>query len=92
MLRPRATAAGYQLAHGIAHIGPRHIAALAGNALGLIEDVVQDGNTLVGQANLVHIRVNHAATIVGIGLGERAPLMVDIATRLLDLCEQGSIK
>lgn len=55
----------------------------------LIEDVVQDGNTLVGQANLVHIRVNHAATIVGIGLGERAPLMVDIATRLLDLCEQG---
>lgn len=76
------------LAHGIAHIGPRHITALTGDALGLVKDVVQDGDTLVGQADLVHVRVNHAATIVGIGLGERTPLVVDIATRLFDLREQ----
>ena len=77
-----------RLAHGIAHIGPRHIAALAGNALGLIEDVIENGDALVGQTDLIHVRVDHAAAVIGIGLGERAPLMVDIATRLLDLCEQ----
>ena len=57
-----------RLAHGIAHIGPRHVASLAGNALGLIKDVVENGDTLVGQADLVHVRIDHAAAIVGIGL------------------------
>lgn len=33
-------------------------------------------------------RVDQAATVVGIGLGKRAPLVIDIATRLLDLGEQ----
>lgn len=77
-----------RLAHGITHIGPRHIATLAGDALGLVKDVVEDGDALVGQTNLVHIRVDQAATVVGIGLGKRAPLVIDIATRLLDLGEQ----
>ena len=76
------------LAHGVAHIGPRHIATLAGDALGLVKDVVEDGDTLVGQTDLVHIRIDQAATVVGIGLGKRAPLVIDIATRLLDLGEQ----
>ena len=76
------------LAHGVTHIGPRHIATLAGDALGLVKDVVEDGDTLVGQTNLVHIRVDQAATVIGIGLGKRAPLVIDIATRLLDLGEQ----
>ena len=57
-----------RLAHGIAHIGPRHVAALAGNALGLIEDVVENGDALVGQTDLIHVRIDHAAAIVGIGL------------------------
>ena len=56
------------LAHGIAHIGPRHIAALAGNALGLIKDVVENGDALVGQTDLIHVRIDHAAAVVGIGL------------------------
>ena len=77
-----------RLAHGIAHIGPRYVAALAGNALGLIKDVVENGDALVGQTDLIHVRIDHAAAIVGIGLRERAPLVVDIATRLLDLGEQ----
>lgn len=77
-----------RLAHGVAHVGPRHIAALAGNALGLIKDVVENGDALVGQTDLIHVRIDHAATIVGISLGERAPLVVDIATRLFDLGEQ----
>ena len=77
-----------RLAHGVTHIGPRHIATLAGDALGLVKDVVEDGDALVGQTNLVHIRVDQAATVVGIGLGKRAPLVIDIATRLLDLGEQ----
>ena len=57
-----------RLAHGIAHIGPRHIAALAGNALGLIKDVVENGDALVGQTDLIHVRIDHAAAVVGIGL------------------------
>ena len=77
-----------RLAHGIAHIGPRYVAALAGNALGLIKDVVENGDALVGQTDLIHVRIDHAAAIVGIDLRERAPLVVDIATRLLDLGEQ----
>ena len=77
-----------RLAHSVTHIGPRHIATLAGDALGLVKDVVEDGDTLVGQTDLVHIRIDQAATVVGIGLGKRAPLVIDIATRLLDLGEQ----
>ena len=77
-----------RLTHGVAHIGPRHITALAGNTLGLVEDVVEDGDALVGQTNLVNIRIDQAATVVGISLGKRAPLVIDIATRLLDLGEQ----
>ena len=77
-----------RLAHGVTHIRPRHIATLAGDALGLVKDVVEDGDTLVGQTDLVYIRINQAATIIGIGLGKRAPLVIDIATRLLDLGEQ----
>ena len=77
-----------RLAHGVTHIGPRHIAALAGDALGLVKDVVEDGDALVGQTDLVHIRVDQAATVVGIGLGKRAPLVIDIAARFLDLGEQ----
>ena len=57
-----------RLAHGVTHIGPRHIATLAGDALGLVKDVVEDGDTLVGQTDLVHIRVDQATTVVGIGL------------------------
>ena len=77
-----------RLAHGVTHIWPRHIAALAGDALGLVKDVVEDGDALVGQTDLVHIRVDQAATVVGIGLGKRAPLVIDIAARFLDLGEQ----
>ena len=77
-----------RLAHGVTHIWPRHIATLAGDALGLVKDIVEDGDALVGQTNLVHIRVDQAATVVGIGLGKRAPLVIDIATRLFDLGEQ----
>lgn len=36
-------------------------------------------------------RVDQAATVVGIGLGKRAPLVIDIATRLLDLGEHGQL-
>ena len=57
-----------RLAHGVTHVGPRHIATLAGDSLGLVKDVVEDGDTLVGQTDLVHIRVDQAATVVGIGL------------------------
>ena len=57
-----------RLAHGVTHIGPRHIATLAGDALGLVKDVVEDGDALVGQTDLVHIRIDQAATVVGIGL------------------------
>ena len=57
-----------RLAHGIAHIGPRHVAALTGNALGLIKDVIENGDALVGQTDLIHVRIDHAAAIVGIGL------------------------
>ena len=57
-----------RLAHGIAHIGPRHVAALTGNALGLIKDVIENGDALVGQTDLIHVRIDHAAAIVGISL------------------------
>ena len=57
-----------RLAHSVTHIGPRHIATLAGDALGLVKDVVEDGDALVGQTDLVHIRIDQAATVVGIGL------------------------
>ena len=56
------------LAHSVTHIGPRHIATLAGDALGLVKDVVEDGDALVGQTNLVHIRVDQAATVVASAL------------------------
>ena len=77
-----------RLAHGVTHIGPRHIATLAGDALGLVKDVVEDGDTLVGQTDLVYVRINQTTTVIGIGLGKRAPLVIDIAARLLDLGEQ----
>ena len=77
-----------RLAHSVTHIGPRHIATLAGKALLMIEYVIEDRKPLIGQTDLVHIRIDQAATVVGIGLGKRAPLVIDIATRLLDLGEQ----
>ena len=77
-----------RLAHGVTHIGPRHIAALAGDALGLVKNVVEDGDTLVGQTDLVYVRIDQATTVIGIGLGKRAPLVIDIAARFLDLGEQ----
>ena len=76
------------LAHGVAHVGPRHIAALAGDALGLVKNVVEDGDTLVGQTDLVYVRIDQTTTVIGIGLGKRAPLVIDIAARFLDLGEQ----
>ena len=57
-----------RLAHGVTHIGPRHIATLAGDALGLVKNVVEDGDALVGQTDLIHVRIDHAAAIVGISL------------------------
>ena len=57
-----------RLAHGVTHVGPRHIAALAGDALGLVKDVVEDGDALVRQTDLVHIRVDQAATVVASAL------------------------
>ena len=77
-----------RLAHGVTHIGPRHIAAFAGDALGLVKNVVEDGDTLVGQTDLVYVRIDQATTVIGIGLGKRAPLVIDIAARFLDLGEQ----
>ncbi len=77
------------LTHGISHIHPGDVAALTGQALSLVEVAVEDRNALVGQTDLVHVRVNQNAAMFSLWLVERSPLMIDVARWFFNARKQG---
>ena len=75
-------------AHGVGHVDPRHVAALAREALPGVQAGVEDGDALVGKADFVDVGVDEAGAVGRVGLGAGPPLVVDVAARLLDAAEQ----
>ena len=75
-------------AHGVGHVNPRDVAALARDTRGLVERRVENGDALVGQTDLIGVGVDEACPVVGVGVGTGAPLVVEIAARLLHLGQQ----
>ena len=76
------------LAHGISHVNPGQIGTLAGNALLVVQDVIEDGETLIGQADLIDIWVDQTSAIISLCRAKRAPLMVDIAAWLFNASKE----
>ena len=74
--------------HGIGHVDPGQIGALAGNTLLMVQDVIQDGKTLIGQTDLVNIGIDQAGTVISLCRTKRAPFMIDIAARFFNARKQ----
>ena len=53
--------------HLIGHVDPGDVAALAGDTLLLVQYVIEDGDTLIGKADLIGIGIDEAGSIVRIG-------------------------
>jgi hypothetical protein len=76
-------------AHLVGHVDPRDVAALAGQPGRLVEVAVEDGDALIGQADFIDVGVDEHAAMLRLGLIQGAPLVVDVAGRLLDARQQG---
>ena len=74
--------------HLIRHVDPGDVAALAGDTLLLVQNVIEDGDTLIGKTDLIGIGIDEAGSILRIGRRKGSPLVVDISAGLLDPGEQ----
>ena len=79
------------LAHQRLEVGPHRVGALGQDVGLLVEHLVQDHDALVGQADLVRVRVHQAPADVGLVpvLDGRVQLTADVLDRLLHLGQQG---
>ena len=71
-------------AHEVGHVDPGRVGALAGNAGLVVQNLVQDGQALVGKADLVRIRVDEHAAEGRLRVAPCAEFVVDVARRLLN--------
>ncbi|MGX1269953.1 hypothetical protein RKD18_003147 [Streptomyces phaeoluteigriseus] len=78
------------LAHQGLQVRPHAVRALGEDALLLVEDLVQDHDALVGQPDLVRVRVHQRpADVAGLpGLDRGVELAADVLDRLLHVREQ----
>ncbi len=79
------------LAHQLLEVRPHAVGALGEDALALVEYLVEDHDALVGQADLVRVRVHEGpADVAGVPvLDGGVELAADVLDRLLHMREQG---
>ncbi len=79
------------VAHERLEVDPRCVGALGEGVVALVQDLVEDLQTLVGQADLVGVGVDEQPPDVALaGLGTlRTVLQADVARRLLHMGQEG---
>ena len=76
------------LPHEGAHVAPRQVGALAAHVGERVYRVVQDGDAEVGLAHLIDVRIAHAQVERPLLLLAGAPLVVEVAARMLHVGQE----
>ena len=77
------------LAHKGGHVAPGKVAALAAHSLLSVYRLVENGHAEVGLAHLVDVGIHHAEVEGTVLLTVRAPLVVKVARRALNVSKEG---